>query len=298
MGLLAPTMKWIYMAKLKYKINFDHMLTLGRQYCEPLEWKKAEKQLRNMNNGQPLTIQQDGYTENFWRWLGSKKTDFLDYSDYEGANIVWDLNQPIPNQFREKYSVVVDGGTMEHVFNYPQAIKNAMEMVEVGGHLILLTPADGWCGHGFYQFSPCLFWDLLNETNGYSVLEISLLDVQKIGTSRMLQRLTNRNNIKTKERGTLLIVAKRVGNIPQKIEAQQGSYCLIWEGKESYWGPKRETRVVMDSIKVLAKKSKIIVSIFKKIKNLAEHKNYYNLDEEIKNLCTERNTYTEGIKNE
>lgn len=287
MGLFAPSMKWLYLVKLKYGIDFSHTLTLGRQYCELPEWEKAAKRLSDIGENK-IHVQPDGYTETFWEWLGSQKTDFLDYSSYEGANIVWDLNQPIPEQYHAKYSVVVDGGTMEHVFNYPQAIKNVMEMVEIGGHLILLTPGNGWCGHGFYQFSPCLFWDLLNEANGYKVLEISLLDVKKIGTSKMIQRVINRNYLETKDRGTLLIVAKRIGDIPERLEIQQGLYQLIWEGSENYFGSNQEEtkkqETVMDSIKTYAKKSKFILKLYKKFIKLTEHKEYYDIDKDIKSL--------------
>lgn len=287
MGLFTPTMKWIYLTKLRYGIDFSRTVTLGRQYCEPSEWRKAAKQLKGTGGGYGPVVQPDGYTENFWEWLGSEKTDFLDYSPYEGANIVWDLNKPIPDQYQTKYSVVVDGGTMEHVFNYPQAIKNAMEMVEIGGHLIIITPGNGWCGHGFYQFSPCLFWDLLNEANGYRVLEISLLDMDKTRTSKMIQKVTNRNYLESKGRGLLLVVAQRIGSIPEHIEAQQGSYSLIWEGEEAYFGSNQEkmqTKTVKDSIKTYAKKSKLILNMYKRLKKLTGHKEYYDLDKEMKRL--------------
>ncbi len=36
---------------------------------------------------------------------------------------------------------MVDGGTLEHIFNVPVALKSYMEMVRVGGHLILVCPS-------------------------------------------------------------------------------------------------------------------------------------------------------------
>ena len=74
--------------------------------------------------------------------------DSMDASDYEGANIVHDLNLPIPPALRERYDLVWDGGTLEHIFNFPVAIFNAMHMVKVGGHLLLETPTNNQCGHG------------------------------------------------------------------------------------------------------------------------------------------------------
>lgn len=51
MGLFTPTMKWIYLTKLRYGIDFSRTVTLGRQYCEPSEWRKAAKQLKGTGGG-------------------------------------------------------------------------------------------------------------------------------------------------------------------------------------------------------------------------------------------------------
>jgi hypothetical protein len=90
----------------------------------------------------------------------------LDASAYEGAEIIHDLNKPIPDELAGKFDLVIDGGTLEHVFDYPTALQNAMRMLRVGGHLFLITPTNNQCGHGFYQFSPELFYGLLTPANG------------------------------------------------------------------------------------------------------------------------------------
>jgi hypothetical protein len=78
----------------------------------------------------------------------------LDNSAYEGAAIVIDLNAPLPDALKNRFTAVIDGGCLEHIFNFPQAIKNSMEMLSIGGHFLGITPANNFCGHGFYQFSP------------------------------------------------------------------------------------------------------------------------------------------------
>ena len=93
----------------------------------------------------------------------------MDASPFEAASDVHDLNEPIPASLKQRFSAVIDSGTLEHVFNFPQAIANAMEMVELGGHLLLLTPTNNEDGHGFYQFAPELFFRVLSPQNGYSV---------------------------------------------------------------------------------------------------------------------------------
>ena len=101
--------------------------------------------------------------------LGARWVDVLDASDYDGAGLIHDLNEPIPDDWKGCYDLVYDGGTIEHVFNFPIALRNCMEMVRPGGCLLLMTPANNYFGHGFYQVSPCLYYQTLSEENGFHV---------------------------------------------------------------------------------------------------------------------------------
>src|SRR6185369_5889372 len=85
-------------------------------------------------------------------------------------------NEPIADQFKNKYSLVIDGGSLEHVFNFPVAISNCMQMVKANGHFISVTPANNNFGHGFYQFSPELFYRVLNSENGFKVKSMYYYD--------------------------------------------------------------------------------------------------------------------------
>lgn len=68
--------------------------------------------------------------------------------------------------------MVLDSGSLEHVFNFPTAIRNCMEMVSVGGHYLACTPANSCAGHGFYQFSPELFFSAFSRENGFEVVKV------------------------------------------------------------------------------------------------------------------------------
>src|SRR5437762_12288642 len=87
-----------------------------------------------------------GYAEEFLKYLGAKTVHSLDNSDYEGATHVHDMNKPIPGHLKAQYSVVLDGGSLEHIFNFPVAIQNCMEMVQVGGHYLGITPTNNFVG--------------------------------------------------------------------------------------------------------------------------------------------------------
>jgi SAM-dependent methyltransferase len=95
-----------------------------------------------------------------FRMLGFKLVACLDYSDFEGADHVVDLNvDGLPAQLRDKFDVVLDSGTLEHVFHIPHALKNIISLVKVGGRIIFLSPSSNHLDHGFYMFSPTFFAD-------------------------------------------------------------------------------------------------------------------------------------------
>src|SRR5205823_6665735 len=93
--------------------------------------------------------------------------DSIDASGFEGATIVADLNRPLAQDLRRRFSAVYDGGTLEHVFDVASAIRSCLDLVELGGHYIASSPANNWPGHGFYQFSPELFFRTLSRDAGF-----------------------------------------------------------------------------------------------------------------------------------
>lgn len=108
------------------------------------------------------------WAEPLFERLGASRIESLDFSDYEGARLIHDMNRPWPEgQPPGQFDVVLDGGTLEHVFNLPQALLNTMDLVKPGGCLLSVSPADGWLGHGFYQPQPEFFFRMLTPGNGF-----------------------------------------------------------------------------------------------------------------------------------
>lgn len=95
-----------------------------------------------------------------FRMLGFQSVERLDYSDFEGADHVVDLNADgLAEKLRGKFDVVLDSGTLEHIFHIPHALKNIISLVKVGGRIIFLSPSSNHLDHGFYMFSPTFFAD-------------------------------------------------------------------------------------------------------------------------------------------
>lgn len=94
----------------------------------------------------------------FFKSLGFKQVDALDISDYEGANIVGDLNDPnLIERIGAPYDLVYDSGTIEHIFDIVTALRTVTRLVKAGGAIVHATPANGFLDHGFWQVSPDLF---------------------------------------------------------------------------------------------------------------------------------------------
>ena len=152
--------------------DYGETLTLGRQ---SLLTDHSRLRAAFREGGEPigrraarqLVVDGRGYGEPLLRHLGARTVESLDASDYEGATLIHDLNQPLPEDLRQRFSVVLDGGTLEHIFNYPIALESALRAVRPGGHFIGITPTNGYLGHGFYQLSPEVLYRVL--AHGFAV---------------------------------------------------------------------------------------------------------------------------------
>jgi hypothetical protein len=153
-------------------VDFSCCATIGRQilYLNAAELRAVFARAgQTVSPAEANEVFQNGgnYAEPVLRLLGGTSIDSFDASAYEHATVVTDFNNPLDDSYKGRYSVVIDGGSLEHVFNYPQGLKNAMEMVRPGGHLILITPTHSRSGHGFYQLSAELFHRVFTDANGY-----------------------------------------------------------------------------------------------------------------------------------
>lgn len=108
-----------------------------------------------------------------FRMLGYETVESLDYFPAEGATQIYDLNLPVPLSLQRRFDLVYDGGTTEHCFSVAECLSNAVRLARDGGRVIHHLPLNNWVDHGFYQFSPVLFFDFY-EANGFDELCMSL----------------------------------------------------------------------------------------------------------------------------
>ena len=176
MGLNTDHLRFVLLARAS-GVRFERSLMIGRQELivdvSTLRRILAAGGIQTTEEEVGRLLEEgDGFADPLLRLLGALQIDSMDISPYEGATIEHDLNEPIPPSLRNRYSVVIDSGSLEHVFNISQALRNCLEMVEDGGHFISIGPANNAMGHGFYQFSPELYFRTLSARNGFRIERI------------------------------------------------------------------------------------------------------------------------------
>jgi SAM-dependent methyltransferase len=177
--------------------------------------------------------------DSFFESLGFDTVESIDYSSFEGSTIVHDLNTDIPGEYREKYDCIFDGGTSEHVFNFPKLFENYFKMLKTGGRLISVLPCSNFVDHGFYMFSPTLFYDYFTA-NRWEIVEILIV-----------KHMPNLNNTEIwdvfkYEPGCLndfsegalnnaaysnCIIVRKTGESTHNAHVQQRTFTRLWESK-------------------------------------------------------------------
>jgi len=160
----------------------------------------------------------------------------MDCSTYQSATIAHDLNEPVPDEYKNAFSCVFDSGTVEHIFNFPQAIKNCMEMVSIGGHFLTVTTANNFMGHGFYQFSPELYYRVLSPENGFEVESMVLCETDANAAWYRVddpQNLGSRVELINSRPTYLMVRARKTQSaLIFATTPQQSDYSAIWSNRE------------------------------------------------------------------
>lgn len=242
MGIINETAVFMCQARSD-GVSFRKTLTLGRQNLY-VDDKTLKNLAREFNIGKPALLEYKSlYSEEFLRqFLIAEEITSLDYSDYEGADINHDMNLPIPEHLEEKYDVIIDGGTLEHVFNFPVAISNCMRMVKSGGRLFIFTPTNNQMGHGYYQFGPELFFRTFCASNGFKIERMIAVEFKYMSTEfgSFKQQYEVKDPDQVRARVTLgnsypvglMIQAKKTSHKSRLFEQypQQSDYQMIWNG--------------------------------------------------------------------
>ena len=224
--------------------SFARTVGIGRQavFVDPPELQRFQA-LRGLAPLAPRSAEQRYFEPLLKEWFGAARVDSIDASPYESATLVHDMNLPLPAAFCDAggYDAVLDFGCLEHVFSFPVAWRNCAQLCRVGGHLLHALPANNLAGHGFYQFSPELFFNLYRQENGFELRGLWLAmkaDARhwwRVADPRQLgRRVTLLNAHET----YLLVIARKLRESGPMAPPQQSDYAeQAWQGRQASAAP-------------------------------------------------------------
>lgn len=229
MGIAFAHLKYIEKVVLESATPLE-ILFLGRQDCTDRSKRAKELISRNYKSvNLPVPNREKTYfADTLLLDCGwGSVVDTIDISNYEGANLVHDLNVPL--HLGRRYDLIIDGGTLEHIYNVPIALDNVSSLLKIGGKVIHFSPANNHMGHGFYQFSPELFASYYSPNNGFSDTKIFLYDPRKRNKlfGVKIQHLSSRVEIMKSGRLQIWCEATKVQDKLVK-EIQQTDYLAQW----------------------------------------------------------------------
>jgi len=121
--------------------------------------------------------------KNVYKSLGVNHTS-IDINGLHGSLPI-DLDNPVPSELLDKFDVVTNYGTIEHVNNQYQVWKNVHDMCKVGGIMIHGLPMEGtWYNHCRYYYSLKLT-EVLADRCGYNLYDNKILNFS-IGKRKQL----------------------------------------------------------------------------------------------------------------
>lgn len=109
-------------------------------------------------------------SKKFWEAVGFDHTS-IDLNGLDGSLQV-DLRKDAPEEFLNRYDIIYDGGTGEHVNNQYKFFQNCHNMVKEGGLMVHILPKEGYFPkHCSYYYNLDSFEKLI-ELNNYEQLEL------------------------------------------------------------------------------------------------------------------------------
>jgi hypothetical protein len=234
MGINLNSLRLLLTAK-DIGADLSRVATLGRQglHLQPSQIRQGLSEFGILKSiHECRKMKGEFWADDLFRTMGVEEIESFDNSPYESATHVHDFNAHIPERFHERYSLLMDGGSLEHVYNLPVALENCMQMLKKGGTFIGASPCNNYMGHGFYQLSPELFYRSLSPDRGFVVqhmwLVLSRNDDLWYSVPDPAQA-GRRVGVVGARPMQLFVIAKRVAVVPLTGAPQQSEYAEAWK---------------------------------------------------------------------
>jgi SAM-dependent methyltransferase len=157
--------------------------------------------------------------ELFYRCLlGAQRFTAIDLHPPPGSQAHrLDLNEPV--DLGEKFDVIVNTGTLEHVFDQRRALETIHEHCAVGGLMLHAGPLAGWPDHGLFHAQPGLWLDLA-RANAYDVLIFVYFDMNA-GHARAVAGRADMHRIQWADGSMVYAVLRKKVDAPFRVPMQR-----------------------------------------------------------------------------
>tara|TARA_B100001540_G_scaffold195838_1_gene172453 strand:+ start:519 stop:1379 length:861 start_codon:yes stop_codon:yes gene_type:complete len=221
MGLTFHEYK--FLEQVSKKKNFGNVLTLGKQ-----EIILTNEDKKRLNLFEKDYVNDEYIDKLLVDKFKANSVKSVDNSSFEGADIIHDMNKPIEN-LNEKFDTIIDFGTSEHIFNVVENLSNISKFCKNNGIILHSLPANNNCGHGFWQFSPELFFSLYSENNGFSDTEIFVFNTHNKYEWWKVEKQKLGERLEISSDAPLYVLVKTIKKSEtQNKDVQQSDYIERW----------------------------------------------------------------------
>ena len=221
MGLTFHEYK--FLEEVSKKKNFGNVLTLGKQ-----EMILTNEDRKRLNLFEKDYVNDEYIDKLLVDKFKANSVKSIDNSSFEGADIIHDMNKPIKN-LNEKFDTIIDFGTSEHIFNVVENLSNISKFCKNNGIILHSLPANNNCGHGFWQFSPELFFSLYSENNGFSDTEIFVFNTHNKYEWWKVEKQKLGERLEISSDAPLYVLVKTIKKSEtQNKDVQQSDYIERW----------------------------------------------------------------------
>ena len=160
MGYPLPIVR--YLTEQSHLIHKKKVLTLGNLYPSGGQSRRRARLFPELTK-----YESTQFSSGFLRdYLKASSLQVLDVDPYQGADVIANLNKKVDPKLVGEFDTILDFGTLEHLSNLSMALTNIFSLLKQHGSYCFLLPANNWIDHGFFQFSPTFFIDLISQNQG------------------------------------------------------------------------------------------------------------------------------------
>ncbi len=107
--------------------------------------------------------------QDMYKRIGINRYASIDTNGHNNAH-VFDMNKDLATDYgyHEKFDLVTNFGTTEHICNQAQIFKNMHDLCTINGLMIGIVPFQGALNHGFFNYQP-LFFEHIALANDYDM---------------------------------------------------------------------------------------------------------------------------------